>query len=127
MNPSNGMTVPVVGVIGGDRFSTPPAPGESRPAGRPMLVGVLLRAATPADLPDLLDLQEAGAVRALAHIFPQDEYPFPRADVAARWAAETADPGIDVWVAEHDGRLAGFVAVRGDELLHFGTAVGTWG
>jgi RimJ/RimL family protein N-acetyltransferase len=87
-----------------------------------------LRNATAADLPDLLEVQEAGALRALTHIFPQDAHPFPRAAVLARWTAELADPDVAVYVVEDDaGGLAGFVAVRGDELLHFGTAVETWG
>lgn len=88
---------------------------------------VPLRAARIADLPALMDVQEEGAIRGLAHIFPQDEHPFPRAEIQARWAEEIADPAVDVFVIERDGRVAGFAAVRGDELLHFGTAVATWG
>ena len=38
-----------------------------------------------------------------------------------------ADPETDALAVEVDGRLQGFVALRGDELLHFGTAVDTWG
>jgi L-glutamine:scyllo-inosose aminotransferase/L-glutamine:2-deoxy-scyllo-inosose/3-amino-2,3-dideoxy-scyllo-inosose aminotransferase len=37
-------------------------------------------------------------------------------------------PDIDVYVIENDdGAVAGFAATRGGELLHFGTAVETWG
>lgn len=79
------------------------------------------------DLPALVDLQEAGAVLALAHIFPQDEYPFPKELVLSRWAEETADPGIEVYLIEQDQQIAGFAAIRGAEFLHFGTAVQTWG
>jgi RimJ/RimL family protein N-acetyltransferase len=87
-----------------------------------------LRKATLSDLPALLDVQQAGALRALAHIFPQDAHPFPRAAIRSRWAAEIADPAIATYVIERDdGRVAGFAAVRSDELLHFGTAVDTWG
>jgi RimJ/RimL family protein N-acetyltransferase len=76
----------------------------------------------------MLDVQQSGAVEALAHIFPQDAYPFPRATLHTRWASEIADPAVDVYAIEDDaGRIAGFAAIRSDELLHFGTAVATWG
>lgn len=89
---------------------------------------MLLRRAVLSDLPDLLDVQQAGAVKGLAHIFRQDLYPFPRAEVHARWESELADPAVDVYVIVDDtGRIAGFAAIRGDELLHFGTAVESWG
>lgn len=91
-------------------------------------VGVLLRRATLPDLPGLLDVQETGAIRALASVFPQDDYPFPRADLERRWASEIENPDVDVQVVVRDeGSVDGFVAIRGDELLHFGTAVETWG
>ncbi|MFC7483489.1 GNAT family protein [Luedemannella flava] len=87
-----------------------------------------VRDATLADLAALIDVQQLGAVRAVGHIFPQDEYPFPREDLRARWAAEIADPGIEAYVVDDDaGAIVGFAALRGDELLHFGTAVETWG
>jgi RimJ/RimL family protein N-acetyltransferase len=89
---------------------------------------VFLRTAVLADLPALIEVQHAGAVQALTHIFPQDAYPFPRAAIQARWAMEIADPAVKVYVIEHvGGRLGGFAAVRDNELLHFGTAVETWG
>ncbi|WP_404387076.1 GNAT family N-acetyltransferase [Humibacillus xanthopallidus] len=40
---------------------------------------------------------------------------------------EFDDPGIDCFVIKDAGRVAGFAATRADELLHFGTAVSTWG
>jgi RimJ/RimL family protein N-acetyltransferase len=87
-----------------------------------------LRDATVSDLPVLLDVQESGAVRAFAHIFPQETHPFPRAAIRARWTAEISAPDVAAYVVEDDaGGLVGFAAIRGDELLHFGTAVETWG
>ena len=39
-----------------------------------------------------------------------------------------ADPTIDCSLATDDGgRLVGFAATTGRELLHFGTAIDTWG
>jgi RimJ/RimL family protein N-acetyltransferase len=89
---------------------------------------MLLRDATPADLPAIVDVQEEGARVALAHIFPQDVHPFPRAAIRERWARHVASPEVGVHVVVRDGRtIDGFAAVRGNELLHFGTAIGTWG
>ncbi|GAB2576885.1 hypothetical protein GCM10027269_36610 [Kribbella endophytica] len=79
------------------------------------------------DLDELLVVQEEGAVLGLGAVFPQAEYPFPRESIRDRWAVEIADPAIQAWVAVVDGRLAGFAATRYDELLHFGTAVSSWG
>jgi GNAT superfamily N-acetyltransferase len=81
-----------------------------------------------ADLPDLVVLQERGAVVGLAQVFPQETHPFPRDDVRRRWADELRDPAVAAYVATGpDGGLVGFAARRGDELLHFGTALETWG
>lgn len=79
------------------------------------------------DVEAVLDVQEPGAVKALASIFPQDRYPFPRAELYERWTREIRDPDIFCYVIQRGDRVAGFVAVKGDELLHFGTAVETWG
>lgn len=86
---------------------------------RPMLV---------ADLDALVPLQERGAVAGLDEVFPQHEHPFPRDRICERWRAELADPGIAAYVAcDEDGQVVAFAARRGDELLHFGTALETWG
>jgi GNAT superfamily N-acetyltransferase len=81
----------------------------------------------PEDLDELVEVQEAGAVAGLDRVFDQQVYPFPRATVRDRWARELADPVFCCAVAEQGGSIVGFAAVRGDELLHFGTAVSTWG
>lgn len=80
-----------------------------------------------ADVEDVLDVQEPGAVRALAEVFPQDSYPFPRHEVAQRWLHEIAMPGTDCYVVLVDGATAGFAAIRDDEFLHFGIALEHWG
>lgn len=86
------------------------------------------RHAVVEDLEDLVAVQETAAVAGLKHIFPQDEYPFPRETVLQRWAAELADPSTDVYVCtDETGRITGFAARREDELLHLGTALHTWG
>src|SRR3954447_20590807 len=81
------------------------------------------------DLPALIDLQQAGAGVGMADVFPQDQHPFPRDAILDRWRAEIADPTVVCFVAVDDNRhgLVGFAATTGRELLHFGTAIGTWG
>lgn len=86
-----------------------------------------VRALTVGDLGSLLGIQEAGAVAGLAHIFPQDTHPFPRDVVRGRWLAEIEDPDVYAYVSVEDGSVNGFAATRGCELLHFGTALETWG
>ncbi|HET8961210.1 MAG TPA: GNAT family N-acetyltransferase [Nocardioides sp.] len=88
----------------------------------------LFRRMEVGDLHALSAIQEPAAVAGLSNIFPQDEYPFPRDAVRGRWEAELQDPGVAAYVATGpDGRLVGFAARRGDEVLHFGTALETWG
>jgi RimJ/RimL family protein N-acetyltransferase len=88
----------------------------------------VLRALRRDDLDDLLVVQREGGIAGLGHIFPQDTHPFPATDVRERWRREIDDPEVDCFaIVAHDGVLAGFAASRGDELLHFGTAVPTWG
>ena len=80
------------------------------------------------DLPELLVLQERGAVAGLADVFPQETHPFPRDTVRERWETELERPDIAAYVVtSSDGSLLGFAARRDDEVLHFGTALETWG
>lgn len=89
---------------------------------------VVVRIAHEDDLDALLDVQQEGSVAGLGHIFPQDRYPFPRSVVRERWREELADPAIHVYVCvDETGALTGFAAIRGNDLLHFGTALRTWG
>jgi RimJ/RimL family protein N-acetyltransferase len=79
------------------------------------------------DVPAVVALQEPAAVAGLSEVFPQVRHPFPREVIAARWREELADPDIECFVIEAAGPVAGFAAVRGSEVLHFGTALDTWG
>ncbi len=88
---------------------------------------VLLREMTDADVPDVLEVQQPGAVIGLAEVFNQDTHPFPRDVVGRRWVEEIATPGIDCLVVLHQGAVVGFAATRDDEFLHFGVAVEQWG
>ena len=87
-----------------------------------------IRPMAHSDLDSLMSLQEEGAVAGMSEVFPQDSYPFPREVLRDRWSAELGDPEIAAYVAtDEQGRLLGFAARRGDELLHFGTRVDDWG
>ena len=89
---------------------------------------MILRVATSKDVDALLDVQHEGAIQGLGHIFPQDQYPFPREAIAARWRAEITAPDFDVYLyTDDDGAIQAFAAMHGQELLHFGTALSTWG
>lgn len=88
---------------------------------------VVLRPMTPADVPDVVAVQEPASVIGLADVFPQDAYPFPRDEIAARWRQELAAPDIDCYVVLLDSAVVGFAAIKGEELLHFGIAVEHWG
>jgi RimJ/RimL family protein N-acetyltransferase len=95
---------------------------------RPAAVRWSLRPMDQAHLPQLLDVQERGAVLALADVFPQAEHPFPAEQIRDRWARELDDPAVAAYVAVGpDGRIVGFASRRDDEVLHFGTAPETWG
>lgn len=87
----------------------------------------VLRPMTTDDVEAVLAVQEPGAVSSLASVFPQDRYPFPRAELRERWLREVADQVTNCFVIVADGEAAGFAAVREEKLVHFGTAIERWG
>jgi RimJ/RimL family protein N-acetyltransferase len=90
-------------------------------------VGEVLREMQPVDVKAVLAIQEPASVAGLSGVFPQDTYPFPREAVAARWRVELEAHDVECFVILRDGEVAGFAAVRGDEVLHFGVALEEWG
>lgn len=87
----------------------------------------ILRPMTEADVPRVVAIQEPASVASLASVFPQEEFPFPRADVARRWREEINTPVIDCIVVVAAGAVVGFAAIHKDEVLHFGIAIEHWG
>jgi RimJ/RimL family protein N-acetyltransferase len=87
----------------------------------------VLREMRTSDVPAVLDVQEPAAVTGLSAVFPQDRHPFPREAIAERWYEEIADPGIECFVILRGSEIAGFAAVAGDEVKHFGVALEEWG
>ena len=89
---------------------------------------VRLRVMRTEDVAAVVALQEPGAVRSLADLFPQESHPFPALEIADRWHVEIDDPELTCLVVLEDDRLVGFTGLRGDsEVLHFGVAVERWG
>jgi GNAT superfamily N-acetyltransferase len=64
----------------------------------------------------MLAIQRAACLKAFAHIYPPELYPFPDDDVRAIWKATLVDPRIESYVAEVDAEPVGSVSV-GDGFL----------
>jgi len=79
------------------------------------------------DVPEVVAIQEPASVASLASVFPQEEFPFPRDDVARRWREEISSPGTDCYLVVSGSTVVGFAALRDDEVLHFGIAIEHWG
>jgi GNAT superfamily N-acetyltransferase len=73
----------------------------------------VIRRARSDEADTLLAIQREAAVTAFAHIFPQDEYPFPNDEIRAVWQEALDDPDVEVYVAEVDGEPVGAVSVGG--------------
>lgn len=101
--------------------------GDGELTGHDAMQGVHLRPMTAEDVPAVLEIQEPAAVLGLAAVFSQAAHPFPRSPIGDRWLEEMATRAVDCYVVLQGGALAGFAAVHGDELLHFGAAVERWG
>jgi RimJ/RimL family protein N-acetyltransferase len=92
-----------------------------------MATGGVLRAMRHEDVPAVMEVQEPTSVAGLSEVFPQDSHPFPREVLAERWHQEIDDPAIECFVVERAGAVAGFAALDGDEVKHFGVALDEWG
>jgi RimJ/RimL family protein N-acetyltransferase len=87
----------------------------------------VLREMRVEDVPAVMAVQEPASIAGLSAVFPQDTHPFPCEVLADRWRAEIADPGIDCFVILREDEIAGFSAVAGAEIKHFGVALEEWG
>lgn len=61
------------------------------------------RPAGAADAPALRDLEREANLVGLAHVFPAADFPFPDAEVLARWSRVLAEPGVVVEVVDGPG------------------------
>jgi GNAT superfamily N-acetyltransferase len=89
----------------------------------------MFREAVEADLGALLELERAANLVGLRHVFPPERFPFPDADVLARWALVLAEPGATVLVldAERDGHLDAVAAYDERSLRHLAVHPDHWG
>jgi putative acetyltransferase len=79
-----------------------------------------------ADLEACLDVQRRSAVAGYAHIFPQQDHPFPEDVVRAEWHERLASDA-PVTVAVIDGELVGTVSVRSGRLESLFVVPERWG
>lgn len=86
-----------------------------------------LRRAGAADAELLRDLERAANLAALGHVFPPEEFPFPSAEVLARWVEVLADPAVHVEVVDGEVGLHCFVAWDAVTLRHLAVHPDQWG
>jgi len=60
----------------------------------------------------LLAIQRAACVKAFAHIYPPELYPFPDDDIRDMWRDAVRDADVETYVADVDGELVGSVSIR---------------
>lgn len=76
----------------------------------------------------LKELEKAANLIALAHIYPASQFPYPDADVLARWEAVLADPATTTLVGTDAQGLTCFVAFdHGARLRHLAVRPDLWG
>jgi len=99
---------------------TPESPStDSRPP---------FRVASVEDAVQLMELERAASLAALAHVFPADRFPYPDGDVLARWHLVLADPTARVEVVDGDSGLRCLVAHDASgSLRHLAVAPASWG
>ncbi len=103
-------------------MAEPPGVGRGGPA-----VTFVWRRAGADDAVALMMAERATNLVALAHIFPPDVYPYPDADVLARWALILDDPGVTVEVVDGDAGVIAFAAWDVRTLRHLGVHPDHWG
>ena len=76
----------------------------------------MIRRARADESETLLRIQREAGVAAFSHVFPQDRFPFPDAEIRANWKRALADASIEIYVAEVDDEPVASVSV-GDGFL----------
>ena len=84
------------------------------------------RLATSADAEALLDLERAANLASLGHVFPPERYPYPGAEVLARWRSTLAEPGVRVEVVG-GAALRAVVAYDATTVRHLAVHPDDWG
>jgi GNAT superfamily N-acetyltransferase len=71
----------------------------------------VIREARTDDVETLLAIQRGASVKAFAHIFPPELYPFPGDAIREVWRDALADADVEAYVAEVDGEPVGSVSI----------------
>jgi GNAT superfamily N-acetyltransferase len=87
----------------------------------------VLRLATPADAVALASAEKAATTAAFVDIFPPDLFPYPEADVLARWQLELGRDDLVTVVDERAGAVTGYAASAYEWLEHLGVVPELWG
>ena len=87
----------------------------------------MFREATHRDLKELLELDRAANLAALGHVFPQERYPFPEAEILSQWQDMVADPTLTVLVAEGAESLTSVVVYDAERVQKLAVHPGHWG
>ena len=85
-----------------------------------------LRLATSADVEACLAIQRRSAITGYAHIFPQDQYPFPDDVVRAEWVERLGSEATVVLAAD-GGQLAGTISARPPRVEALFVVPESWG
>ncbi len=67
----------------------------------------------PEELPHVFDVWQRSQTELLAKFRPDQRHP---ADQARKWFCEVLAPSCEIWVVEHDGRVAGMMAMDGSQI-----------
>lgn len=95
-----------------------------------------LREASPDEAYALMELERAANLASLGHVFPPSLYPYPEADVLARWALVLESPDVTVLVLPFEaldtsgpgvGVLAAVTAYDESTLRHLVVHPSCWG
>ena len=89
--------------------------------------GPFLRPARAPDAEAVFEVQRAASLAALGHIYPPELYPYPDAEVRAHWRDALDRGETRIVVAEHGGRLVGFVSSTGDRVDGLYVLPESWG
>ena len=82
--------------------------------------GLRIRRARPDESRTLTRIERAASEEHLEHLFPPVEYPYPVAQVTARWRRLLREPTARVYVLDHQDEVLGFVTFSRAEVLHLG-------
>jgi len=82
--------------------------------------GVCIRRARPDESRLLTRLERAASERALAHVFPPEQHPYPVTAVAKRWRHLLGNRLMHAYLLEVHHNAAGYVAFDADTVHHLG-------